>query len=342
MRRALIIGLSLLIMLTVGLVVLLASVGPGGGNAADASSCGSGAMPISKIPDLDARQTRNAQTIIQVGVTLKVPTFGQEVAIATSYQEAKLRNIASSAVPESESYPNDGVVSGDHDSVGTFQQRANWGTVAERMTVTIAADKFYRALLAVPGWDKLPLTVAAQRVQGSAFPDAYAQWEALARSVVGKLGGTVAPVQCSDVQTSTATGKVKIALDHALLARDTSYSFGGSCADPQSPDMSLHCDCSSLVQMAWAAAGVKLPRTSEAQYNAVPKVAGIDASNVARLAQPGMLLFYEWGEDNIPGPGHVALALGDGYLIEAPQPGEDVHIIPIYSRSFVSAGLVAG
>jgi hypothetical protein len=151
MRRALIIGLSLLIMLTVGLVVLLASVGPGGGNAADASSCGAGAMPVSKIPDLDARQTRNAQTIIQVGKTLSVPTFGLEVAIATSYQEAKLRNIASSAVPESEGYPNDGVVSGDHDSVGTFQQRANWGTVAERMTVTIAADKFYRALLAVPG-----------------------------------------------------------------------------------------------------------------------------------------------------------------------------------------------
>jgi hypothetical protein len=78
---------------------------------------------------------------------------------------------------------------GDRDSLGLFQQRPSqgWGTPAQILDPTYAATKFYQKLIAVPGWRQLPLTVAAQRVQVSAYPDAYAKWEPDARAVVATV-----------------------------------------------------------------------------------------------------------------------------------------------------------
>jgi hypothetical protein len=55
------------------------------------------------------------------------------------------------------------------------------------MDPATSAKKFYQALNQVPGWDKMPVTVAAQTVQGSALPDAYAQHEPVAQTVVDTL-----------------------------------------------------------------------------------------------------------------------------------------------------------
>lgn len=75
-------------------------------------------------------------------------------------------------------------VGSDHGSVGVFQQQWPWwGTLADLMDPTKSAGKFYESLLEVPGWQSLPVTVAAQRVQRSAYPDAYADDEALARQL---------------------------------------------------------------------------------------------------------------------------------------------------------------
>jgi hypothetical protein len=96
------------------------------------------------------------------------------IALATAMQESTLHN-----------YGNLGD-SNDHDSLGLFQQRptSGWGTPAELQNPTYAATAFYKALVQVPNWDKLPLTQAAQAVQVSAFPDHYAKWEAQAGDVV--------------------------------------------------------------------------------------------------------------------------------------------------------------
>jgi hypothetical protein len=103
-------------------------------------------------------------------------------------QESTLRNLASDALPESLRYPNQGVGS-DHDSVGLFQQRPSmgWGTVAECMDPGSSSRIFYQALQQVPGWQSLPITVAAQTVQVSAYPDHYAKHEPLARDLVALL-----------------------------------------------------------------------------------------------------------------------------------------------------------
>jgi hypothetical protein len=108
----------------------------------------------------DLEQMQNASTISAVGIKLGVPTFGIEVALATARQESKFNNLSG----------------GDRDSLGLFQQRPSegWGTAAQIMDTTYSTTAFYNALMKVSNWQNLPRTVAAQDVQHSAYPDAYA------------------------------------------------------------------------------------------------------------------------------------------------------------------------
>ena len=74
-------------------------------------------------------------------------------------------------------------------------------------------------------------------------------------------------------------------------------------------------DCSGLVQAAWASAGVQIPRDSYEQFAALPHV---PLSSI----EPGDILVYN-------GEGHVAMYVGGGYIVDAPQTGEDVEKIPM-------------
>jgi hypothetical protein len=137
---------------------------------------------------LTQTQMTYAAIIVRVGKQLMLPTRAYIVAIATALQESRLLNLANWAVADSLNLAHDGV-GGDHDSVGLFQQRpsSGWGTVAELMDPATAARKFYLALTQVAGWQNLSVATAAQAVQVSAFPDAYAQQEALATLIVSAL-----------------------------------------------------------------------------------------------------------------------------------------------------------
>lgn len=123
------------------------------------------------------QQTANAATIVAVGIGRSVAPRGLVIALATAMQESGLDNLGDLG-PDN-----------DHDSLGLFQQRPSqgWGTPAQIMDPAYAAAKFYDRLLQVPGWQQLPLTVAAQEVQQSAFPDAYAKWEPAATQLVGHM-----------------------------------------------------------------------------------------------------------------------------------------------------------
>lgn len=118
--------------------------------------------------NLSADQIANIKTVIAVGKEMGISPYGHVVAIATIFQESGAKNI---------NY-------GDRDSLGLFQQRASWGSAQERTTPAVSARKFYAALKGVKGWESMPVTVAAQKVQRSAFPMAYAKWEQLARQCV--------------------------------------------------------------------------------------------------------------------------------------------------------------
>lgn len=126
------------------------------------------------VTQLTDEMTVNARIIIQVGREMRIPNYGIVIALATAAQESTLRNL---------DY-------GDRDSVGLFQQRpsSGWGTVQQIRDPRYAARAFFggpasptpgntRGLLDIDGWQNLPVTEAAQAVQRSAFPNAYAKWE---------------------------------------------------------------------------------------------------------------------------------------------------------------------
>lgn len=130
--------------------------------------------------ELTVAQLHHASTINAVGLSRGIAERGRIIAVATAYQESSLRNRED----------------GDRDSVGLFQQRPSqgWGTKEEILDPIYAAGKFYDALLQVDDWTELPLTQAAQAVQQSAHPDAYAKWEPQSTTLVRALSGA-APLE---------------------------------------------------------------------------------------------------------------------------------------------------
>lgn len=161
--------------------------GSGNDSRAIALGCG-GPGPIdinaklARIGTLGQEQMRNAAIIISVGQRMKVPPRGWVIAIGTALQESVLTNL-----------PDLGRRN-DHDSLGLFQQRPSqgWGTPAQLMDPQYSSQKFYERLLTVHGWQTMALTDAAQAVQRSAFPDAYAKHEPLATQIVNLLANGAA------------------------------------------------------------------------------------------------------------------------------------------------------
>ncbi|MER5705797.1 hypothetical protein ABT023_28155 [Micromonospora sp. NPDC002296] len=130
----------------------------------------------SRIP-LDDAQLENAEAIIKAAKETGVGERGAVIGVATSLQESKLYNLGHLGAYN------------DHDSQGLFQQRpsSGWGSPDEITDPEYASEAFFDALKNVGGWQELPLTAAAQTVQVSAYPYAYAQWEEQAADVVQQL-----------------------------------------------------------------------------------------------------------------------------------------------------------
>jgi murein DD-endopeptidase MepM/ murein hydrolase activator NlpD len=132
----------------------------------------------------DHEQVANAAVIVEVGVDRGVPVWGQVIAVAVAMQESRLRNLDH----------------GDRGPLGLFQQRPDqgWGSRSQPLDPAHAARTFYHKLLAVDGWQRLPLSAAAQAVQHSAHPDAYTAWADDAATLVAAVSphpvGWVPPV----------------------------------------------------------------------------------------------------------------------------------------------------
>ncbi|SES26017.1 hypothetical protein SAMN04487983_103875 [Streptomyces sp. yr375] len=150
-------------------------------------------------------QAVNAATIAAVGTDRAMPERAVAIALATALQESGLRNLTH----------------GDRDSLGLFQQRPSqgWGTEAQVTDPAYAASIFYKHLAKVRDYTELPLTVAAQRVQRSGYPEAYAKHEPDAVVLAAALTGTSAATLTCDgrARAVTATGPDAV---RAALARD--------------------------------------------------------------------------------------------------------------------------
>ncbi len=127
---------------------------------------------------LTPARASTAALISGISVRRGMPARAASIAVATAIQESGLRNL---------DYGDDA----GPDSRGLFQQRPSqgWGSEEQVMDPVYAANAFYDALEKVPNYTDLPLTVAAQTVQRSAFPDAYADHEAEGKAFASALTG---------------------------------------------------------------------------------------------------------------------------------------------------------
>lgn len=172
-RRAALVAVTLVAVVVVGVVVvvLTRSTAPPPSPACTVNSVTAGDSSFSLAPE----QTDNAATIAAIGQQLGMPAHAVTIALATALQESRLVNLTG----------------GDLDSAGLFQQRPSegWGTYAQVTDPVHATIAFYEHLRTVPGWETLSVTEAAQDVQHSGAPDAYAQWESEARALAVALTG---------------------------------------------------------------------------------------------------------------------------------------------------------
>ena len=191
--------------------------------------------------DLATDQAANAALISAIAVQRGLPARAASIALATSMQESKLRNVGH----------------GDQagpDSRGLFQQRPSqgWGTEQEVMDPYHATNAFYDALETIPGYESLPITAAAQQVQRSAYPGAYAQHEGMARAFASALTGhTPQGLDCS-LRTPDAAG------DPAQLQQRLAAAFGAIPATAAGRTVMVEAqDTQAWAVAQWAVANAK-------------------------------------------------------------------------------------
>jgi cell wall-associated NlpC family hydrolase len=146
-----------------------------------------------------------------------------------------------------------------------------------------------------------------------------AQQEAVAAAAIGGGGSFITHATYYGPKNTAAGKAVQFVYDQL----DCPYLWGGT------GPCSVGFDCSGLMQAAWAQAGVSIPRTTYEQYDALPHVSKADLV-------PGDLVFFD-------GLGHVAMYVGGGLIIDAPQTGEVIRLLPLdtdwYAQNYDGAAV---
>lgn len=258
-----------------------------------------------KTVSLNAAQLGIASRIIALGSQRGLAPRAWQVAIQAGMTESHLTNLPG----------------GDRDSRGIFQMRpsAGWGTPEQVTNVDYEINTFYTHLQAVHGWQQMPPGDAAQAVERSAFPQRYQEWEVLATTLVARLGGVSDATGCASVNSSGDLAQRVIAFAMAQLGKP--YQWGGT-----GPEV---WDCSGLTQAAYQSVGIAVPRAAFQQYNAGSHVPYSQAA-------PGDLVFWADAAGNPAAIQHVAIYLGGGRVIQAPDVGQVVSISPVPSTGLVS------
>ncbi|RKT06735.1 hypothetical protein BX286_4780 [Streptomyces sp. 3211.6] len=198
--------------------------------------------------EMTPEQASNAATIAAVGISKGLPDRALTIALATAMQESGLRNLDH----------------GDRDSLGLFQQRPSqgWGTPEQIMDPVYSAGIFYDRLVEVNGYTRLPLTVAAQRVQLSGFPQAYAKHEPDATVLTAAFGEGEAPA------TLTCAGPAPVKGDPEKVRTELARAFGkealstGRTAPHAGPKASASASAKAGAGSAPKASGSPAPKTS--------------------------------------------------------------------------------
>lgn len=306
------------------------------------------ALGVANDPNtFDERQLDNVRAIIQIGKDRGASENVIKGALMAAGPESGYRMLASRAVPESLTYPNDGITPGDADSVGIFQIRTPVNmAVADAMDRAKHIGWFYDTAEQLASPDQHPGEIAAnverprEDLRGK-----YMEWEETA-DILLKSEGNISPSAGSDCGPGGAAGgdgevpaNLKEFADKAVeYAREylgMQYSWGGGdwngptkgvpdggVADSYGDYDRVGFDCSGLTMYAYAQASgmsIKIPHYTTSQQND-PVMEEVSEADIAK----GDLLFFG-GAD----PHHVALATSATTMIHAPQSGDVIKEQPI-------------
>jgi hypothetical protein len=201
---------------------------------------------------LSIEQAQNASIIAAVAERRGLPARAVSIALAAAFQESKLRNLSS----------------GDRDSLGLFQQRPSqgWGSPKQVRNPYYATNAFYDALVSVPGYQQMPLFEAAQAVQHSAYPLAYAVHVLDGRTLASALSGW-SPAAFSCVVHGLYVGSQHAAADRTArreeaVRRAVSRSFGPLQITVAGPPSAAHRGKGILVHVSTG------PRNPDSQRRA--------------------------------------------------------------------------
>lgn len=343
-----------------GLVLALAmvstvSASPNPGSlipAGPASPC----VTSGPLPSLDPTQAANARTVVAVAAQ---QGGGQAavIAVMTAITESDLRVLGNPEVVGAVSTQGSGT---NYDSVGLFQQRAGWGTVAQRLDPVESTALFTDRLLALPGWQTLNPWLAAQAVQASAFtgvPSVSNSFSTVvganylanlpeAEAVVTQVSGQASTLACGALAAGTPAGPV------SASGLPSDYVIPASATPPEARAVSFALgqlgkpylwgaagpgafDCSGLTMAAWATAGIPLPHNSVAQFSE-----GTTVDSPA-LMSPGDLVFTPGTDGTLAAPGHVGMYVGDSLVVNAADTQLGL-IVQTYANFVRSSGGLSG
>lgn len=269
--------------------------------------------------NLTQAQVNNAALIYNIAKSRGLSNQAAIIAVATAMQESSLTNLAG----------------GTSDSAGLFQQRPSqgWGTLAQVTDPTYATNKFLDALVKVPGWDTMPVTQAAQAVQRSAYPNAYATWVPMATAAVQALSSSPgaapatpaapAPAPAPGAPAAPASsgappqgsGRAVASVGFSVIKRNPAghilYRLGGD--DPYTSPDPRYLDCSSFVDWVYynSVGSPIVPGGRSTAATLASKVKTVDVSTA--IATKGALLFLGSAGSEY----HVEVSLGNGYTAAA-------------------------
>jgi cell wall-associated NlpC family hydrolase len=243
----------------------------------------------------------------------------------------------------------------DHDSLGLFQQRASWGTAAQRLDPVTSTEMFMAAVLKVHAWASRDPWTVAQDVQVSAWdgkPRAANNFNSVyggnylanldrAKRMVDRIDRDQSTATCGTLSgglaASTEPGSQGLppayripaeatpaearVVSYAIAQLDKPYVFGA--AGPNA------FDCSGLTMAAWRQGGAQLVHstTAQAQEGTPTTPSGL---------MPGDLVLVPGDDGTLAAPGHVGLYIGSGLVLNAAD--EQIGIRVQTYDNFVAAG----
>jgi cell wall-associated NlpC family hydrolase len=271
------------------------------------------AQMVERAALLEAAGSHQGDVVVQVTAAEQQATAADAAAQTALGQAATLKQEAADALASAEALE--------------VSARGQAATLAsQQATMQQQLQQAQQSLLGLQGARAAAEQYAAQQAAAAARAAAGQQ----AREHAISSGGSAGPTTTAGSGSSSA---VETAIAAAREYLGTTYAWGGGSLRGPSVGWGIDAgivgfDCSGLTRYAYAQAGITIPRNSSAQYLALPKVSRSDL-------QRGDLVFWATDTRSASTIHHVAIYLGNGQILEAPESGSVVRVTSMRWSGFI-------